>query len=418
MMQLGKIAKSSLLRTSGVYTVSSLLNASIPFLLLPILTKYLSNSEYGILTMFSAVSIFLAPFVGINMEGAIARQFYNDRNNISTYIGTCVIVSTVSALICSLLCILLRDLIFKYTSIDTSWMLLCVFYCFTQFIILIFLTINQVKVKPLNYGLTQISQSVFNFVISFLLIVFLHYKWEGRLIAQITSSLSIAFVAIIILFVKREIIFSFNYKFFKHAIKFGSGLIPHALGFAMIILTNRVFLLQLENIKAVGLYAVAVQVGSIISFFTVSFNSAYIPWLYNNLKKDCLDVKSRIVRLTYLYFLVLTISGIIFYLLLPYIFNLFINHNFYSGLKLCVYIIPGFVFQGMYFMVTNYITYAEKTYYQAFVTLFVGVITIPANYFLILKFGSVGASLAYSLSFFLLFVFSWFVSSKIYRMPW
>jgi O-antigen/teichoic acid export membrane protein len=72
----------------------------------------------------------------------------------------------------------------------------------------------------------------------------------------------------------------------------------------------------------------------------------------------------------------------------------------------------------MYFMVVNYISYVEKTYYQAIITVSVGLVNVPLNYFLILEFGAVGSGMAFACSFFLLFVFTWILSGKLYSMPW
>lgn len=415
---LRRVKESSLFTASGIYTLSSFLNASIPFLLLPFLTKYLSRSDFGIVFMFATFSGFIMPFVGFNMEGAIARRYYTENNDISKYIGNCIIVSIFSTAIVFILCFFLKKVLHVLTEIPFEWILLGVFYCFSQFIILILLTLFQVKIKPLNYGLLQISQSVLNFLISIILVIYLNLRWEGRLAAQLFTSLLFAVIGIKILLSNKQIIFKIDFVFIKHAVKFGGGLIPHALGGGLIMLTNRFFLTRMVNINEAGLYGVANQIGSIVAFFTVSFNNAFVPWLYAKLNQKNDLVKAKIVKLTYMYFLSILIFGIILYLTAPIIFKIFINHNFNASLKYCIWIIWGFVFQGMYFMVTNYIMYSEKTYYQAFVTLFVGILNIPANFILINQFGAIGAAMAFCISFFLLFICTWILSSRVYKMPW
>jgi O-antigen/teichoic acid export membrane protein len=69
-------------------------------------------------------------------------------------------------------------------------------------------------------------------------------------------------------------------------------------------------------------------------------------------------------------------------------------------------------------MVTNYIIYSEKTHLQAIVTIVVGLLNVPLTYFSVLYYKSEGAAFAFGLSFMLLFVFTWFISSKVYKMPW
>lgn len=409
---------SSLIKSSGIYTIASLLNASIPFLLIPLLTKYLSPADFGLVIMFSTITTIMTPFVGLSMEGVIARKYYCEKNNIPIYLGNCIIMSISFSLLVFLFCFIFKDVIFAYTSVPPEWILLCVLYCFSQFIVSLRLTLYQVKVRPLNYGLIQISQSILNFVSSVILITAFALKWEGRLIAQIFSSVLVASIAISSLLIKKEAVFKLDYSFISYALKFGGGLIPHVLGAAFIVQTNRFFILHMVDINETGLYGLASQVGSIISFFTVSFNNAYVPWLYKKLNQNDIVIKRKIVKLTYAYFLLIIIFGFLFYMLVPTFFKIFIDKNYVASLKYIFWVIFGFVFQGMYYMVTNYIIYSEKTYYQAVVTFVVGLFSIPANYFLITFVGFTGAAIAFCCSYFLLFIFTWMLSNRVYKMPW
>jgi O-antigen/teichoic acid export membrane protein len=76
MFDIKQLLKSSLIRSAGIYTITSALNAAIPFLLMPVLTRYLSPADYGMVSMYGVLISFVTPFVGFNVEGAIARQYY------------------------------------------------------------------------------------------------------------------------------------------------------------------------------------------------------------------------------------------------------------------------------------------------------------------------------------------------------
>ncbi len=45
----------SLIKSSGIYTLSSFISAAVPFILIPVLTRVLSPEDYGVLSMFSIV---------------------------------------------------------------------------------------------------------------------------------------------------------------------------------------------------------------------------------------------------------------------------------------------------------------------------------------------------------------------------
>ncbi|HAQ17684.1 MAG TPA: polysaccharide biosynthesis protein [Prolixibacteraceae bacterium] len=408
----------SLIKSTGIYTVSALINASIPFLLLPFLTKFLSRADFGVIFMFSTLTTFITPFINISMDGAITRVFYSDKNSINQYIGNCIIISITSTLLSLLLCLLISEKMLDYTSLTIEWVVLCIIYCFFQFMVLILLTLYRIHVKPFKYGALQIIQSALNLTLSLILIGVYNYKWDGRILAQVFSSFALAIVCFFLIKVNYKVIFKINFSFIKHALKFGGGLIPHALGLALIVYTNRFFLLNMVNIDETGLFGVASQLASVISFFTFSFNNAYVPWLYEKLSKNSMLERFKLVRFTYYYFVLLLFFGLIYYLALPILYHLFINVKFEQSIKYTPWLILGLLFQGMYLMVTNYIIYSEKTHFQAIVTIIVGVLNVPLTYSLIVLFGSIGAAVAFTISFFLLFILTWGLSAKVYSMPW
>jgi O-antigen/teichoic acid export membrane protein len=413
-----RIKESSLVRASGIYTIASFINASIPFLLLPFLTKYLSSADFGFVAMFTTVTSLMMPFISVNMEGAIARTYYKNRSGMGEYIGNCLAISLISSLLISSLIFLFHKTIYKLTGIKEIWLYFVVLQCFFQFISLILLTLFQVRMKPWFYGIILVIQSSFNLGISILLVKGFRMNYEGRIIGQISGVILVGLISFLFLIAKREINFRINLKLMKHALKYGGGLIPHALGASMIIYTNRFFLLNMISIDETGLYSVSSQIASIIGFFTLSFNNAYIPWLFEKLNLNDYKVKLKIVNLTYVYFVALLIGALMFYFISPLIFNLFINKNFYISQKYTLWLIIGFVFQGMYYMITNFISYSEKTYYQAIITFTVGLINIPSNYFFIKIFGPVGAAIAFGFAYCLLFLFTWVFSNRVYNMPW
>ena len=67
---LPRILAHPLLRSGGVYFVANVANAGLPFLMLPFLTRYLTPTDYGIVSMFGVLVGILIPFVGVNTHAA------------------------------------------------------------------------------------------------------------------------------------------------------------------------------------------------------------------------------------------------------------------------------------------------------------------------------------------------------------
>jgi O-antigen/teichoic acid export membrane protein len=54
------------LKSIGSYTLVNIINKGIPFLLLPILTNYLSKEDYGVITNIESLIVISVALIGVN----------------------------------------------------------------------------------------------------------------------------------------------------------------------------------------------------------------------------------------------------------------------------------------------------------------------------------------------------------------
>lgn len=413
------VLNHKLLRSAGIYTLTSILNGAIPFLLLPILTRFLTPKDYGLVSMFGVLVSFISPFVGLNINGAISRIYFEKETvNIKIYISNCLNILICSTLVVSILFYFMSTLISEITSIPVKMLWIVVIISFTQFVTNIVLTLWQVQTKPIQYGMFQISQTSLNLFFSVLFIVVYGMGWKGSIYAQIITYIFFTVVGIRILIKNDWLKFTINFNYIKHALKFGIPLVPHALGGVILTMTDRIFITNMVGVDATGIYTVGYQIGMIINILATSFNQAYIPWLFAKLKENNFLSKIKIVKLTYSYFIAIIFMSLLLSFISPHFLKLIIGKEFSQSSSYIIWIALGYAFKGMYLMVTNYIFYAQKTSYLAGVTIFSSILNIFLNYFFIKSFGSIGAAQATTVVYLVMFMLTWLVSSKVYKMPW
>lgn len=413
------IFSSSLFKSSFVYTLTQAINSAVPFLLIPILTRHLTTEDYGVVAMFGVLLSLIAPFTGLSINGAITRQYYDrEKVDMPVYVTNCLLVWAVSTLIVGFTLYSLEKPVSNFASFPSKWMWAIIVVSSAQFINQITLGLWQVQVKPLQFGLYQIFQTVLNMVLSIWFIVELGQAWQGRIQAQTIACVSFAFFSMIFLYGSGWIKFRFNASYIKNALNYGIPLIPHATGFTIKSIADRIFITRMVGLSATGLYTVGFQIGSIISLLAYSFNQAYVPWLYEKLKRDIYEDKIIIVKLTYLYFAVIIGLAVILGFVAPWIFSLYLGQQFKNASVYTIWIALGFAFQGMYYMVVNYIFYTQKTYILAWVTLSTAIISITLNYFAIRYWAAMGAAYTFTGISLLTFIVVWILSHRIYPMPW
>ena len=407
------------MQSAGIYTVTSIINMAIPFLLLPVLTRYMSPSDYGIVAMFGVLVSFVSPFTGLSVQGAVQRQYYEREHvHLPTYIANCLLILVVSSTLAFLLLFIFAEPISKVSSFPENWMWIVVIVPISGFINSIIVALWQVRIKPYTIGKYQIAQTLLNIGLSLLLVVSLGMAWEGRIEAQLITAVIFTFIGFVILKKEGWLKFKFNKQYIRNALCFGVPLVPHALGGVIMTMTDRFFITSMVGLEATGLYAVGYMFGMIICFVESSFNQAYVPWLYERLKNNDDQVKRNIVKVTYVYFLCIILLALSVSLIAPWFLTFFVGEKFAGAHVYVFWIAIGYAFSGMYKMVANYIFFAEKTHILAWSTLFCGGLNIMFNYILIKRNGAIGAAQSMCLTFLIFFVMTWVLSATVYKMPW
>lgn len=415
-----KIALSSRLIGKGsIFLVANILNAAIPFLLLPILTRVLSPADYGIVAMFSTFLSFTNTFVGLSVHGAINVQYFKlNAARFSEYVSNCLLLLVASAVVTFLVVLSTGRLIEDLLGIPHKWMLVAVAASFFQFLVTIRLAIWMVTGSAVEYGALQISQTFINCGLSLFFIFLVGLTWDGRLLGLVISIGVFGVASLYLLFRSGYIVRPTNTKAdIQNALRFGIPLIPHAVGAFIIYNSDRVMISKLVDVAAVGVYTVGLQLGQAMALLSESFNKVYSPWMMENLAKENID-KIKLVQKSYFAMFSFLFIGALWGIVAIAILPILVGKEFASAKSVIIYMCLGHSFTALYYIVTNYIFFSEKTKILALITFLSALVSIPLTYFLILKFGIEGAALAFLIVQIVFFVLTWILANKVYPMPW
>ncbi|HIE16047.1 MAG TPA: flippase, partial [Bacteroidales bacterium] len=357
-----KFLKNKLSKTFGIYILSNIINSAIPFLLLPILTTYLSPSSYAKTDLFFVIVQFLIPLIGLNVFSAITRYYFDKNTDLRLFISSTFFVILTGSIFISLLTFFGKDVIERYTQIPSSWVYTIVLYAISQNIIQVVLALWQVKYKAVQYGIFRIIRTLVDIILSLIFIISFFMDWQGRILGQTLAACIFALIAFYFLLKENLLVLKINMIYLKKMILFGTPLILHTLGSIIISYSDRLFITNMINIEITGYYAVGYQIGMIIYLIQNSFNQAWTPWLFEKLNENHKSSKLHIIKFTYGYFSVLIILWLILSLVAPHLFGWFITKKYLQSIQFILWIALGFVFNGMYKMVAAYIFYIKKTY--------------------------------------------------------
>lgn len=406
---------------TSVYLFSNILAAAIPFALLPILTRYLSAVEYGQVAIYQTVLAGLSAFVGISAQGAASIKYYDGgiiKEDLKIFIGSCILILIFTSSLMLFVAIAFAQSISELLAIDREWIFIAVIASSATFVTAIRMTQWQVRNEAKKYAIMQVSQGVLNMGLSLLLVVYLVQGAAGRMWAL--SIIPIIYLVISLIMLHEDDLLGFGWRpaYIREILSFGIPLIPHTLGVVLLSSIDRLIINDKLGLEQVGIYMVAVQLVAVMGLVFDAINNAYVPWLFERLKRNQMDEKKKIVRWTYVYCLILLFIAGLAFIIGPSILIIIAGEKYSAGDQIIGWLALGQAFHGMYLMVTNYIFYSKRTALLSASTIVAGLTNLGLLFVLINFMGLQGAAVAYALSMALKFLMTWFVANLRHPMPW
>lgn len=414
-----KKLRENLLQGFAIYLGSSILNKAIPFLLLPILTNYLNTQEYGLLALYQVLISFGTPIVGMALHVHIGRNFFKkSKDFLAKIIFNSLLVLIFTSSIMMFAIIIYTGLGGEIFLIPERWLYVLPIILFMNMVNQFNLTILRNQKKASIFGIYEISKTMLDLGLSIMLITVYLLNWEGRVLGIIFSSIVLGLMSFIHIYKSDFIKIRYDEKLIKEIITISLPLLPHALGVAIITISDRIFIDQMVSTSAVGIYTVGYQFGMIMTLVVLAFSRTWSPWMYELLSEEKDENKKTIVNATYLVsggfvLMALIITGVS-YFLLPFM----TAEEYHGGFIYVIWIAMGYAFNGMYTLVFPYGVHVGKTSYLGITTFSAAMINLVANYYLIGLNGPLGAAQATLISYAIMFVSVWWYSNRLYPMPW
>jgi len=402
------------------YLTANIINAAVPFFLLPVLTSYLNPEEFGVLSLVQLLFTLSLPFVLMNIHGLFIIEYSKlSQDEFKTFISTMILIPLAGFVILELIFFIFSIQLAELFNIPEKWVLYAPIVVLAQSIPTMIPVLFQAKKQPLNYAIFKIALTVINLGLSLFFVVTLLEGLDGRLLGIFSSYMVFTFIGLVILYRLNLLKFKVSFSFMKDALSFGVPLIPHTLAGVFLAMSDRIFLSNMLGNEAVGIYSVAFQLSSAIAIIMTSINQAWVPHLYEELNTNpTIEVKRKIVIQSYKIMALMSLIALSFILIISFVYQIFIDERYQSGINLARLLAIGFMFQGYYFMVTNYIFYMKKSSLLSMVTIGAALVLMILNYILIPLYGIYGSAYAMIIGWSLLFLFTWKISNRIYFMPW
>ena len=403
-----------------IYVISLLFNKGLTFLLLPVLTFYLTKEDYGVLGLVTAITSIASIYVGFFPSGFLLARFAKyGKDKMAEYIHHILLLTIATTSFVLLILIGFQDYLLL-DSIEDKTLLMIIITLYALFTIFFkFIdTLFQVEQYAIRFAILQTVQSVTSIGLGLLLIIEFSYGWKGKYYAELLVLFFIFIYAIYYILKNGYYKYNTDYSKLKELFVFLFPLTFSVLGLFIMGTIDRIFVSNMLGLEAAGIYSVAITLAFIINMVYDSVMKALDPIVYQNLTKNTNESKKKVIKLIYLYSIVCIIIFGFFLLLLPYVFNIMINEKFIDALVLVPILAMGLTFEGLRKVLEAPLIFKHKVKSLALMTIIAGFINIVLNYYLIDIYGLHGAAYATLLSYLVLYSFTLGLLLKETSLPW
>jgi O-antigen/teichoic acid export membrane protein len=410
----------SLVKSFSTYIITTVVEKGVGFFLVPIIAYKLSTSDVGALYLFITILAFTTPLIMMSTSASMMVN-YNRLDTMEQrgdYLSSALFINIMLFLFIFLLDLAGLNYWSKVTGIR-PFIIICIpIIAFFDSIKTMTLGYFQIVQKPLGYGLISILYTSISFLVSILLIYNFSFNYEGRIWGLLSAGLIISGIAIY-LFIKRGALsLKVSSGYLKDSFFYGISLLPHAIGFLFLDIIDRFFIVAFVDKEALGIYSITYLFGSLVYIFAGVFCNAWVPILYNELKKNDTKALTRVVTTSCLYIFSLLILNVLYCIIAPFIFRIMLKPEYLQGLKYFYWIVAGYFCMGLYLVFSAVLFYEKKTFYFAISALLNIILNVILNYILVQRLGAYGSALATFIGMFCFFLLVAYLSNKARPLPW
>lgn len=372
---------------SGIwYTVCSFLIRGVFFLTTPLFTRILTQEEYGLFNNFSSWQGILVIIMTFNVKATLISARYDFEKKFDEYIFSILVMSTTSVLVWMGLINIFSSWSERFFAMDNIWLNL-------MMINIIFSTAFELfqdqqrflyKYKLQVFLSVLVTLSTVGF--SVLLVVIMKDSLSGRIIGSILPNIVVGMILYILFAYKGRRI---NISYWKYAIKICLPYIPHLLSLTVLGSMDRIMITKFCGASDTALYSLAYNCGCIVSILLTSMNTAYAPWLAEQLHIN--DIKS-IRRFSKIYIGCFVCGAAVIMIIAPEILMILGGKNYLPAMYVMPPVAMGCVCQFLYTMFVNIEQIKKKTVGMAIASVSAAAINYILNLIFIPKFGYVAAA--------------------------
>ena len=351
--------KSKLVSNAFIYVVSEVLVKAIPIFLIPLLTKKLSNADYGRLMSFQTIAYFLNIIVALGTYSIIwpfLNEVKENKEALKKTISSFLIIPFLVALVC--IFILLFVVGESFLGLPKIWIILALFLAIFEYAINVLSFIWVFQKKAWHNAIFKVSRTVVEIASIFIIFYYFGLNWQNRINSILVSGAIIGVYTFIYFYRNDFLTLKIGNQKVKENLKLSIPAIPYELNLSFRQLVERWLIITILGLPAMGVFGLAVQLTIPLHLLGVAFLNALIPSIYEKINQNS---KTGLLNVIKLYCGVLTAALFAYLIILYFSYKYFLGINYFDSIPLAFVISVAVLFRSFHGLFSQFLLYNKKT---------------------------------------------------------
>ncbi len=400
------------------FVVAQLLVRGVTFLITPIYTRLVSTSQYSEIRIFESWLLILVPVLSLCMYRSVPRAKHDFKDDYEEYVSSVMTLSFITISFGYVVAtVFFKEWLMNFLGTNSLMYVYMIMYTFAHMVTLYFQTYEKQMLRSKNNVILSLITMISATLLS---VLFLYlgnrYGLYERLVdlriigyytPQIVGGIVLAFIIV------RRSKFKVNTRYWKYALVYSIPLIPEVLSIQIMNQSDKIMIQKMVSKEAAGIFALATTVSFIIWIIEDAVWGAWLPWLYEKIKRDEIaDIQKPWDYVTGI-FGYASWALVVFAPELIYILG---GTKYADAIYLVSPMVTGTLFRFFSYGFTSVENYQKKTQYCALGTVSAMIVNVILNAIFIKNVGYQAAAYTTAFSYLFLLVLQGYLEKKVCGM--
>ncbi|MGB4780424.1 lipopolysaccharide biosynthesis protein [Candidatus Methylomirabilis sp.] len=420
-------AKSSRIRQliseSSLYMLGNVLRRSFSLITMPVFTRYLSTSGYGVLSIVGTIQHMLEVFYDMGLGQASTRFYYDcrDERERQTLFGTLLIFSLTATLMLTLLLLATGEWMWGFVAKDvpfSPYIMLTIGIVFLENITVLPYVLFRVQNQVPRFFRLSLIQTVLTVLCSILFVVWLDLGPLGPILATfITTAIFFGVYGYVL---RGQVRLVFRWPLARQALAFGLPEVPLRWGIWALKVADRLILQHLTSLSVVAIYSVGYSVSKMpFDLVVKAIHWAIVPFFFATATKESetrsKEIFSRVATYNVAVIAGLGVGTVLFG---RELIGVLASAKYAEAEMVVPIIVAASFLESLYYIPIKGIYLTGKTGYLLPLFTIPAGLNIALNFMLIPRFGMMGAAWATLVGYAVMIALTLAISQRVYYIPY